>query len=93
MENQKPLMDEDGEVRELTAEDLKKFRPFSALPEDEKEMLLNLKNAVIIPDGQKPQVPVEADVYEQYRKTGEGWQKRMDDALRAGLKHLDKKSA
>jgi|GEM_PF-3553306 hypothetical protein len=42
MANRKPLIDEDGEVREITAEDAALFKPFSTLPKTEQKMLLSL---------------------------------------------------
>ena len=38
MENRKPLIDEHGEVREITAEDVALFEPFSTLPKAERKM-------------------------------------------------------
>ena len=46
MANRKPLIDEDGEVRELTAEEVALFKPFSALPEGEQAMLRRLRENV-----------------------------------------------
>jgi hypothetical protein len=43
MANRKPLIDEDGEVREITAEDVALFKPFSTLPDAEQNMLRNLR--------------------------------------------------
>ena len=43
MAKQKPLTDAKGEVRELTAEDIKRARPFSSLPEVEQKMLSSRK--------------------------------------------------
>ena len=42
MASRKPLIEEDGEVREITAEDVALFKPFSTLPEAERKMLLGL---------------------------------------------------
>ena len=46
MANRKPLtrpfIDEDGEVRKLTAEDVALFKSFSTLPQTEKKMLRKL---------------------------------------------------
>jgi hypothetical protein len=39
MANRKQLIDEDGEVREITAEDVALFKPFSSLPQAEQKML------------------------------------------------------
>jgi hypothetical protein len=43
VENRKTLIDEDGEVREITAEDIALFKPFSTLPEAERRMLPGLR--------------------------------------------------
>jgi hypothetical protein len=39
MANRKPLTNEDGEVRELTEQDLAHFVPFSALPAELQALL------------------------------------------------------
>ena len=39
MPNRKPLIDEEVEVREITAEDVALFKPFSALPKAEQKVL------------------------------------------------------
>ena len=87
MANRKPLIDEDGEVREITAEDVALFKPFSALPEAEKRMLLNLRKRG--PQKTPKKVPISIrlspDVAEGLRATGNGWQVRADDALRSWL--------
>jgi len=44
MANRKPLIDEDGEVREITANDVARFKPFSELSEFEQHQLLNLRS-------------------------------------------------
>ena len=87
MANRKPLIDEDGEVREITAEDVALFKPFSALPKSEQKMLLNIRRRG--PQKAPRKVPVSirlsADVAEGLRATGNGWQGRADEALRSWL--------
>ena len=87
MANRRPLMDEDGEVREITAEDVALFKPFSALPETEQKMLLKLRKRG--PQKTPKKVPISIrlspDVAEGLRATGNGWQVRADEALRAWL--------
>jgi len=51
MANPKPLTNDEGEVRELTEEDFARAIPFSALPDDLKE-LLNSSERVIVPDAE-----------------------------------------
>jgi uncharacterized protein (DUF4415 family) len=83
----KPLIDEDGEVREVTAEDVALFKPFSALPAAEQRMLLKLRKRG--PQKAPKKVPISIrlspDVAEGLRATGDGWQRRADDALRSWL--------
>jgi uncharacterized protein (DUF4415 family) len=87
MANRKPLIDEDGEVREITAEDVALFKPFSALPEAEQKMLLKIRRRG--PQKAPRKVPVSirlsSDVAEGLRATGSGWQGRADEALRSWL--------
>jgi uncharacterized protein (DUF4415 family) len=87
MANRKPLIDEDGEVREITAEDVARFKPFSALPVAEQRMLLKLGKRG--PQKSPKKVPISIrlspDVAEGLRATGNGWQSRADQALRTWL--------
>jgi uncharacterized protein (DUF4415 family) len=87
MANRRPLIDEDGEVREITAEDVARFKPFSALPVAERKMLLKLRKRG--PQKTPKKVPISIrlspDVAEGLRATGSGWQGRADEALRSWL--------
>jgi len=83
----KPLIDNDGEVREITAEDVALFKPFSALPAEEQKVLLKLRRRG--PQKTPKKVPISIrlspDVAEGLRATGSGWQSRADQALRKWL--------
>jgi uncharacterized protein (DUF4415 family) len=87
MANRKPLIDEEGEVREITAEDVARFKPFSTLPVAERKMLLKLRKRG--PQKTPKKVPISIrlspDVAEGLRATGNGWQGRADEALRSWL--------
>jgi len=87
MAKRKPLIDADGEVRELTVEEVRCAVPFSALPEVEQEMLRSLRRRG--PQKAPRKVPVSirlsSDVAEGLRATGAGWQSRADEALRSWL--------
>ena len=52
MANRKPLTDEEGEVRELTEQDLAQFIPFSALPAELQKLLSEEKR--VRPDAKTP---------------------------------------
>lgn len=87
MADRKPLIDDDGEVREATAQDVPLFKPFSVLPEAEQKMLLNLRKRG--PQKSPKKVPISIrlspDVAEGLRATGSGWQGRADRVLRSWL--------
>jgi uncharacterized protein (DUF4415 family) len=87
MANRKSLTDEDGEIREITADDVALFKPLSTLPKAEQKMLLNLRRRG--PQKTPKKVPISIrlspDVAEGLRATGNGWQVRADEALRSWL--------
>jgi len=81
----KPLIDNDGEVRELTAEDFKKFQPLS---ESHPSLFAKIKKGVGERGPQKAptKVPisirVSPEVAEYFRSEGKGWQGHMDKVLK-----------
>jgi uncharacterized protein (DUF4415 family) len=87
MANRKPLTDRDGEVREITAEDVALFKPFSGVPEAEQKMLRKLGKRG--PQKAPKKVPISIrlspEVVEGLRATGNGWQGRADEALKSWL--------
>ena len=80
------LIDED-EIPELTEEDFRRSVPFSKLPAEEQRLLLAFKTAEIRPDPVKKPVTVapSADILDRFTATGEGWEARVDTALRQWL--------
>jgi uncharacterized protein (DUF4415 family) len=95
MANRKPLIDKDGEVREITAEDVALFKPFSALPKDEQRVLLSVRKRG--PQKAPRKVPVSIrfspEVVAGLRATGSGWQRRADEALKSWLVNSEKAHA
>ena len=88
MANRLPLTNEEGEVRELSAEDFKQAIPFSALPESLRVKLSTLKQAGTQQASAKTKVTLRLsqEVVERFRATGNGWQVRMDEALKDWIK-------
>ena len=94
MNTRKPLMDEQGEVRELTADDLRTFRPAAeVLPADLYANLLAMNQESRLRGRPKAQVTKERitirlspEVVQSFRATGDGWQTRVDAALNDWLK-------
>ncbi|MHB8092368.1 MAG: BrnA antitoxin family protein [Syntrophales bacterium] len=83
----KPLTDKSGEVRELTKEDMKLFRPAAeVLPQDLLAVFPKRKSgqrgAQKRPTKEPVTVRYSRDVLEYFRTTGPGWQARIDAALK-----------
>ena len=83
----KPLTDKSGEVRELTREDMKRFRPAAeVLPQELLAVLPKRKpgqrGAQKRPTKEPVTVRYSRDVLEYFRSTGPGWQARIDAALK-----------
>ncbi|MEE8056691.1 MAG: BrnA antitoxin family protein [Pseudomonadales bacterium] len=81
----KSLIDADGEVRELTAEDFKRFKPIA---EVNPSLLSKIKRGVGERGPQKTptKVPISIrispEVAEYFRAAGKGWQGRIDRVLK-----------
>lgn len=78
------LINEKGEVRELTEEDFKQAESFSALPESLRAKLSTLKTRgpQKAPLKQRITIRLSQEVVDCFRATGTGWQTRMDEALK-----------
>jgi uncharacterized protein (DUF4415 family) len=88
MANRLPLTDEEGEVRELDEEDFRAAVPFSALPESLRAKLSALKSRGPQKSPTKDRITIRLsrEVLDQFRATGDGWQTRIDGALKEWLK-------
>ncbi len=83
-----PLTDADGEVRELTDEDFKHFRPSSeVIPEiiEALERMRGERGPQKSPVKERVGMRLDADIVRHFRDTGPGWQSRVNDVLRAHL--------
>ena len=87
MKKRTPLTDAEGEVRELTRADFARMRPMEdVLPPELVKIIRNRKRgergAQKAPTKQQVTLRLDRDVLERFRATGEGWQSRINDALR-----------
>ena len=85
MPRSRALTDEEGEVRALTVADLKRFRPAKeALP---ATLLAKLKvrGPQKAPVKERITIRLSPEVVQPFRATGEGWQTRVDAALKDWL--------
>lgn len=88
MSKPNPLIDADGEVRELTAGDLRMFKPASeVLPmELQKTLGVRPRGSQKTPTKVSTTIRLSRDVAQAFRATGGGWQTRVDAALKEWLK-------
>jgi uncharacterized protein (DUF4415 family) len=83
----KPLIGEDGEVRELLLEDIRKFRPAAEAlsPALMAKLGIRPRGPQKAPTKQRMTIRLSRDVLDRFRATGRGWQTRLDAALREWL--------
>ncbi|MCR8724002.1 BrnA antitoxin family protein [Frigidibacter sp. ROC022] len=81
-----PLIDEEGEVRELTEEDFRRFRPMSERP-DLLALVKGQGRPPLPPSKKKQRVTMylDPDVLARLKADGKGWQTRANAALRKAL--------
>jgi|APSaa5957512622_1039677.scaffolds.fasta_scaffold10096_4 uncharacterized protein (DUF4415 family) len=81
--NRKPLIDEEGEVRELTQDDIKRFKPSAeVLPAEHFKILAKRGRPRKAQPKLSTTVRLDPEVLEYFRATGKGWQTRLNEALR-----------
>jgi uncharacterized protein (DUF4415 family) len=79
-----PLIDADGEVRALTAANLRHFKPaVEVLPSELlKVMGVKPRGPQKVPTKQATTIRLSPDVMAAFKATGAGWQTRVDVALK-----------
>ncbi len=80
----KSVINEDGEVPDLTVLSRKDFKSFSSLPKSVKAIIRGRPKAEITKE--RITIRLSPDVVATFRASGAGWQTRMDAALKDWLK-------
>jgi uncharacterized protein (DUF4415 family) len=80
-----PLIEPDGEVRELKTEDIKRFSGAASLPQSLQRKLIG-RGPQKTPTKERVTIRLSRSVVESFRSTGDGWQTRVDAALQDWLK-------
>ena len=75
-----PVIDDDGEIGDLSEVDPALFKSFSELPASLQAKLRGRPKAPVTK--QRITIRLSPDVVESFRASGRGWQTRMDAALR-----------
>lgn len=86
MSKRKPLIDSQGEVRELAAEDLKSFKRAGELLPASLRRKVGVRGLQKAPVKERITIRLSPDVVQRFRATGDGWQTRVDAALQDWLK-------
>jgi uncharacterized protein (DUF4415 family) len=83
-----PLTNEDGEVRELSAADLRRFKPaYEVLPASlQKTLGMKQRGPQKTPTKQMTTIRLSPEVMSAFKATGSGGQTRIDGALKDWLK-------
>ena len=86
MSKPKPLTDAAGEVRELSAADMKRFRPTREVLPATLMAKLKVRGPQKTPTKERITIRLSQEVVLPFRATGDGWQRRVDAALKDWLK-------
>ena len=82
----KPLINEDGEVREITAQDMADFKPAAEVLSPAVFAMLSAprkpRGANKAPTKTQVTLRLDKDVITAFKATGKGWQTRINDVLR-----------
>lgn len=84
MGSRKNVIDEQGEVADLSGLDQAALKPFSSLPNSLQTKLRGRPKASMTKE--RITIRLSPDVVQTFRASGEGWQTRMDAALKDWLK-------
>lgn len=82
----KPLTNAEGEVRELTAADMRRLRPAKEVLPESLRAKLGVRGPQKLPTKERISIRLSPEVVKRFRATGEGWQTRVDAALQDWLK-------
>ncbi len=86
MKQRPPLIDDDGEVREISAADLRDFKPAHEILPPALRKTLGVRGPQKTPTKVATTLRFDADVLEALKATGRGWQTRVNDAMREWVK-------
>lgn len=81
MASRKAPIDTDGEVRELTAEDMARFRPAAEVLPSSLKKKLGVRGPQKMPTKERITIRLSRELVEQFRESCGGWQTRVDSAL------------
>ncbi len=84
MVSRKPLIDQTGEIGDLSSLAKDNLKPFKSLPKSLKAKLRGRPKAGVTKESVT--IRLSPEVVQSFRASGAGWQTRMDAALKDWLK-------
>jgi uncharacterized protein (DUF4415 family) len=81
-----PLVDDAGEVRELTARDLEHFKPAAEVLPSSLVKKIGIRGPQKAPTKERVTIRLSSEIVTAFRATGAGWQGRVNAALSDWLK-------
>ncbi|MDN3560868.1 BrnA antitoxin family protein [Vreelandella neptunia] len=77
------LTNKDGEVRELTDRDVEQMKPMSGVLPANLQRTIGQRGRQQTPTKVKTSIRLSPEVIEHFKAQGDGWQRRIDQALKA----------
>jgi uncharacterized protein (DUF4415 family) len=87
MRSSKPLTDPEGEVRDLSVADLRSFRTAAEVLPASLLDKLKVRGVQKAPTKERITIRLSPEVLARFRSSGDGWQTRMDSALKEWLQN------
>ena len=81
-----PLTNEAGEVRELTDQDVKQMRPMSEVLPASLQRTIGQRGRQQAPTKVKTSIRLSPEVIQHFKAQGNGWQRRLDKALKTYIR-------
>jgi uncharacterized protein (DUF4415 family) len=81
MVNHLPLIDEDGEVNDLSEVDHTLFKPATEVLPSSLQKKLGMGNLPSLSAKQRVVLNLSCEVIERFKAMGDGWQERIDTVL------------
>lgn len=86
MAKRKPLIREDGEVRERASKDMARFKSSAEVLPPTLRKKLGVRGPQEAPTKERITIRLSREVVERFSESGDGWQTRVDAAPRERLK-------
>ena len=84
------LTNKDGEVRELTDADVKQMRPMVDVLPVTLQRTIGKRGRQQAPTKVKTSIRLSPEVIEHFKAEGEGWQRRIDQALKTYIREHER---